>query len=484
MPLNGLRSVPLPFNEADSILDENAADLVQQQLQRGESLQSICEAISSSYEGYPDMIRMVLSWGERIGIPSEGLLREATVCALRDHESKVVGYVEQHNGECWPRTRKATRRLLCDELWRPELLDMAGRHPATIFARGVLNERMLHDSQVDGDVFESSATVAQQVLSLLDSLRDYSINNSTASGDSAELQRKIEWTCDVIAKISWNEEISGCTVMDTLQNCSNHSPDPLVRLTCVKAMKTTINYLSTMITQTKLERKESLTGKQRTKAVLPNGTGYNDMKESTLVLSMKMMFVVSAAQLNARFWNPALFDAVIGLLDSNTRVTTRPTLAAKRRMDRHFVTLTKTIHALVGVIRLTARESASNAAKGNGLGNGFTNGKKKGADENSDDDLEVDVVETETETETTMPMGMKVLFLRWLAAPQMMASVTAALFTGDGPTTASHGSGLGHMGMTPSPLVMTNGIGANFAGMLSVFLHSFLQSHSGTNRVR
>lgn len=393
--------------ETDSVLDKNVETVLDDQYTRGETLGALGEALTNSYEGHPDMIKIILGWCQTVDVDGIDLLRDATASVWRAQEQQVAGGLEPillASGKPHPMVQP----VATDPYWKTVAAGFASRHSTSAFAYQLNRERRLVDAHVSLDIYNSPKGLARFVCDMF----------RAALTDGPPSNRRLSTLYDRLALVASYDECVALAVLRFLAGVLRNAEDPFVRAVAHTAVQRVRLSIVTLARQADPR-------KDKTPLAMLHARRY------AVRLGLLVDCAVHGAQLDR-----AVMDAILSLLLPIDR-----SHAARRRLDKPCSTLMATYSTLLGKLTLIDENDRDGHVNGHATDHGSAIGNTDDIDEHildgsnnrmgrdndtliGDDD---DVVETVTESKA--PVQTKVVLMRALCYPEIRDDVVKELFT-------------------------------------------------------
>lgn len=142
-----------PFDADDAILEDNLVDMLIAHVKAGGSLFDACESLHQSYEGFPQMLRLVTEW---IDIYGNGVdvLESAFQTSILANEANMISKLNESLSK--PGAKEVLAKVVSSDRWSPIVSQIAERHKGSNLHSMLIREKGLKDAGLDLDVVASA----------------------------------------------------------------------------------------------------------------------------------------------------------------------------------------------------------------------------------------------------------------------------------------------------------------------------------------
>ncbi|CAN8064695.1 unnamed protein product [Agarophyton chilense] len=141
------------FKQVDAILDENIEEKLRSFASAGGDLTEACEALSQSYEGLPDMLRLLLDWINSYGNGAQ-VLEKAFNTVITTNEANIIPKLDDALTES--DAKEFLTMVISSDKWSSVISDMASRHKKSLLYEMLMREKRLKDADLSLNTVKSS----------------------------------------------------------------------------------------------------------------------------------------------------------------------------------------------------------------------------------------------------------------------------------------------------------------------------------------
>ncbi|KAI0564286.1 TH1 protein [Gracilaria domingensis] len=134
------------FERLDAILGENIEAELRTFASSGGDLNEACEALSQSYEGLPDMLRLLVEWIDSYGNGTE-VLEKAFQTFITANEANIIPKLDDSLAK--PGAKEFLASVVSSNRWNPVVSDMALRHKKSLLYDMLMREKRLKDADLN-----------------------------------------------------------------------------------------------------------------------------------------------------------------------------------------------------------------------------------------------------------------------------------------------------------------------------------------------
>lgn len=140
------------FEEEDAFISNNIEANVEQYVNDGGDIAKACEALEQSYEGNPEILRILIDWIDLYGNGMEDFER-ALERVMYEHEPTFVSRLDE--GLSSSDSQPVLASLVSDNRWSTVVTKLAESHRGSVLHSMLMREKRLLDAGVNLDVISS-----------------------------------------------------------------------------------------------------------------------------------------------------------------------------------------------------------------------------------------------------------------------------------------------------------------------------------------
>eukprot|EP00178_Gracilaria_changii_P006385 TRINITY_DN20_c0_g1_i2.p1 TRINITY_DN20_c0_g1~~TRINITY_DN20_c0_g1_i2.p1 ORF type:complete len:607 (+),score=95.77 TRINITY_DN20_c0_g1_i2:232-2052(+) len=296
------------FEKVDAILDEGIEERLKSFASAGGDLTEACEALSQSYDGYPDMLRLLVEWIDLYGNGTE-VLEKAFQTVILSNEANIIPKLDDSLAK--PDAKEFLTTLVSSDRWGPVMSDMASRHKTSLLYDTLMREKRLKDADLSLD----SAASEQVFLKAMK--EQFSIFFGSSAGQSSVSLQNL--FARIKALCSYDEHT---LVVGTRFLChmSRHAKQPLTRGVYKRV------------------------GEEVRKAVVENAISSTSVDEQEKKYEIFRLFAMIDAAVAGADINRSLVDSLANILASGSKT---------KSFQKEITTLTSVYGFLLGDIGMS-----------------------------------------------------------------------------------------------------------------------------------
>ncbi|PXF40796.1 hypothetical protein BWQ96_09506 [Gracilariopsis chorda] len=142
-----------PFDADDAIFEDNLIDMLTTHVQAGGALFDACESLHQSYEGFPQMLRLVTEWIDIYG-DGTNILESAFQTSILANEANMISRLNEALAK--PGAKEILAQVVSSDRWSAIVSQIAMRHKGSNLHNMLIREKRLKDAGLDLDVVASA----------------------------------------------------------------------------------------------------------------------------------------------------------------------------------------------------------------------------------------------------------------------------------------------------------------------------------------
>lgn len=153
------------LQEEDAILDKSIVDNVRNYVNANGSMQHAAHIISESYEGLPDLLRVVLSWAA-VFMDQSTFLQQAVEDTVHELEGTVISRLDVLLSRSDARIPAITA-ISNSPRWKPVFDAVVARHPRSVIHNALAREARLSAAAVRNDALDTPRAFLSEIIAML-----------------------------------------------------------------------------------------------------------------------------------------------------------------------------------------------------------------------------------------------------------------------------------------------------------------------------
>lgn len=206
------------FTSQDAVLEETTEANVERYINAGGGLPDVCDALMDSYMGVPDMIRVLVDWGNVYG-DGEATLQNAVETVVNEHEQKIIPRLDE-TFAITDDPQMLIASLVSSQRWSSVVKEIASRFKQSTLHNLVTREARLSEANISQRVLNSPEEFLESLTSQFE--KQLQSNTSVDNESLEELYKRI-------VAVSTYDECSTVVALRFFSTLTQKAKDPKMR---------------------------------------------------------------------------------------------------------------------------------------------------------------------------------------------------------------------------------------------------------------